>query len=868
MRVRGSSSWVVIVAALAWGCGTTPSLGTNAIASTSASSATAPPPTPCERAAADRARVPELFARGKLDRVGRVLAHANALCPETARDSLAPGLRALVEVGRYDEARTLAMAIEASTDAPEAARAAVVETRAQLEHPDATPGADLVEAGLAARDAGDLSRAQRLFDRAIVALEREAKSPVVLEPPQPWLDTITTTASLAMSPSGDMLAVPTLGAISIRDKRVGYRETQRIELVPADLFALAFSPDGRTLVAGFGDGVVRMYDPATWAEVRSFTHELASVPVAEHLDALAFSPDGKLLATASGDGGFNGTVALWTVGTGKLLRKLEGPRAGGGSLGFSSDGKTLSTLTWQQGLRSWTVATGRVQPPAPDPRPALVERLEGVVSRAGLSSLRVLDWAYGANDTVLAVLLSDAQVHLLDTTSAAERLVVPVASDSGEIQLTSDGALLVVHHEDRTEVFAIGATAKRLGVLPARVDGPFRSPDGQTVVFQAADGPRVIDVATGALRDVGRPRRDDGSATGIGISRDGARVAFGSADYAYRLLDARPAASVRTLVQAHAIASTFGFTPDGAAISVCNSNVFGLIDASTAKELQAFDTPKYPRSSAFAPDGRSVAIGGHAEVELRETETWTVTRKFAFEGVWVRSVDVSANGARLVVGTDRKGISLFDLPSPSPAPQRTFPGTEAEFSPNGSLIAIASPSGISFVSAETGAEQRGYDTQPEAAHDLVFSTDGEHLAAGVGESGWGLWSVTGPRRADRFDAAGRLAGIAFSPRGDVVILSDGALRVRDFSGAPLVDVHVLEKRDAGYVVTASAGSPIVELLGPDLAAARAAFVCRLGSASYPFDLCRERHEPADVDAPAPRGVLARALAGDTSYLDP
>jgi WD40 repeat protein/serine/threonine protein kinase len=155
--------------------------------------------------------------------------------------------------------------------------------------------------------------------------------------------------SVAFSPDGRLVAGEDFDLAfvwSVKDGRIlAQIPEQRVN-------ALAFSPDGRSLVTGSLKGGVKIWDARTGRQLDSLTGNLGQVW------DLAFSPDGARLATSSSDG----TVRLWDARTGAQIftlargvaeevgaeTKLAFPTdrsatvGVGGKLAFSPDGTQLA----------------------------------------------------------------------------------------------------------------------------------------------------------------------------------------------------------------------------------------------------------------------------------------------------------------------------------------------------------------------------------------------------------------------------------------------------------------------------------------------------------------------------------------------
>jgi hypothetical protein len=132
---------------------------------------------------------------------------------------------------------------------------------------------------------------------------------------------------VAFSPDEKLLATCTFKEVQV------WNMNGRVERlnVPGFATSVAFSPDGHWIIAGLGDGTVKIWDTDK-LEARALTgHSLQAMSV-------SFSPDSKSFVSASTDC----TVRVWDPGTGNLRLRMEDFPKGAMSVSFSSDGKFIA----------------------------------------------------------------------------------------------------------------------------------------------------------------------------------------------------------------------------------------------------------------------------------------------------------------------------------------------------------------------------------------------------------------------------------------------------------------------------------------------------------------------------------------------
>jgi tetratricopeptide (TPR) repeat protein len=114
-------------------------------------------------------------------------------------------------------------------------------------------------------------------------------------------------------------------------------------------FSVAFSPDGKTLVAGRSDKTVQTWETEVGRPVLTLSGHTGAV------SAAIFGPDGSWLASASTDG----TVRVWEARTGRADLMFQGHAGQVWAVALARDGRRIVSAGDDRMVRLWQAANGK-----------------------------------------------------------------------------------------------------------------------------------------------------------------------------------------------------------------------------------------------------------------------------------------------------------------------------------------------------------------------------------------------------------------------------------------------------------------------------------------------------------------------------
>ncbi len=176
--------------------------------------------------------------------------------------------------------------------------------------------------------------------------------PAIALPSNSFFDTVLArnagvVYSLDASPKTNVVASGSFSTLRIISLKNGVLLQERT-VHEGWIRAIAFTPDGNTIISASDDNTVRLWDTRTGIRKLTLTGHTAAV------NALAVSADGQTLVSASDDR----TIRVWNVTSGQTLHVLRGHTAPINSLALSKDGQTLVSASDDRTVRVWNLHKG------------------------------------------------------------------------------------------------------------------------------------------------------------------------------------------------------------------------------------------------------------------------------------------------------------------------------------------------------------------------------------------------------------------------------------------------------------------------------------------------------------------------------
>jgi WD40 repeat protein len=454
----------------------------------------------------------------------------------------------------------------------------------------------------------------------------------------------------AVAVSDRMLAIGLEdGATSLWDLTNGKErrlDTQHVGKKPGQgygTFAVAFGPDGKTLVTGGRDGLVKLWDVAGGRCLHTLKRHYSWV------ETLAVSPDGRTVASAGQDG----LIRLWDAASGADACPQSGHRFFLLGTAWSPEGKTILTSGADHTLHWWDAATGR-------------ER-RVVESSGPLAGLVVSP----DGKTVLASVHEDG-LHTWDLTSGRETTPPGLSNEKKTVEMpvlafTPNGRQLLVASGPRVSVWDWPAMKRTRTIeLPK----PAKSP-GENSCRSLAISPDSRWLVTVALRSWFREEK-------------GLRFGY-AAEGVADLWDLATGKRVRRLVDGQGTFRSATFTADGRLVLIGGGGTIpaeggrkahefqgemNLLDPLAARWLRSLTPPpptpgvqhRYTGATVLSPDGRTLYVSYNTGAIVGfEVATGQPRRTLSGHRDYVAALECSPDGRRLLSGGKDGTALVWDV---------------------------------------------------------------------------------------------------------------------------------------------------------------------------------------------------------------
>jgi WD40 repeat protein/transcriptional regulator with XRE-family HTH domain len=540
------------------------------------------------------------------------------------------------------------------------------------------------------------------------------------------------------------------------------------------VYSVNFSRDGKYVVTGSYDGIVRLYDAQTGQEMRQFMANVAGRGVKG-----IFSLDGQTLYAASNDG----TIWRWDVKTGEVELHLSYDDAPV-DIEVSPDGKRLLIGSVEGTPRLLDAQTG-----------ATICQFTGHTDP-------VWELAFSPDSRYVATSSLDKTARLWRTENCELLRSFRGHTDSvASVDFSPDGKYLATGSWDKTARLWDVQTGQELrqfiGHTCYLVKSVRFSPDGKFLLTGSCDKTaRLWDVQTGLALYTFNGHTDQIWA--VAFSGDGRYILTGSHDKTAWLWDLQKVFGEHPQFVGHTD-SIWGvaISPDGKLLATGGAGQSTrLWDIQTGQELYTFSASDV-NSVAFSPDGRYLLTGaGDSSASLWDVQTKDMVQSFVHDPIgsaMIMGVAFSPDGKfALTSGQDAYArrwdiqtgelLTTYGAGTDNPGGPDTLYGVA--YSPDGQYVLTGGWDGvIRLYDAQSGKEIHQFtDDNIGSIYGVAFSPDSRLALSGSKDKTARVWDVQTGQELHRLTGhTAYLYAVAFSPDGKLALTSsaDNTTRLWD-----------------------------------------------------------------------------------------
>jgi len=469
--------------------------------------------------------------------------------------------------------------------------------------------------------------------------------------------------------------------------------------------SIAYSTDGKYIIAGVQDYTAILFDATTGKEIRKYKNqnsECTSCAVNAVLSA-----DNKLVIIGSSD-----SVKVFEAETGKFLKALYGQGGEAEMLCISANNRYLAAMEYGVAelwdLNTWT---------------------------------RVLRKGDYSDRKVMSVALSPDGKELV--AGNEKRTADVIGTGKGEVIMTLKGYLNQVDERILTDSYMYWAAL----VNKARL-----SPDGRYIaVGRTGNNAKILDFKTG---NVFRTLRGHKSMViSLAFSADSRYLATGGIDGRVIIWDVETGNAVRTFTfpdEKEAIFS-LDFSNDGKMLAAAIWAGYVIIwDTSTGERIRAI-SPHDKRGCyqvKFTPNGLYfVSAGLDMKMKLIEIDTGEEVRTFIghADETLINSVNFNAAGDRFITAGQDGSVRIWDIASGLQVKRlkaHTGGASSATFDPTGKFIITGGEDFmVKLWDANSGDLVCGFEGHKGGVGDVNVTSDLRYLISGSRDGSIKIWDV-------------------------------------------------------------------------------------------------------------------------------